>query len=123
MRILILEDNEIRIEQFKKLFKNQEITICSTIEEAKLACIKNKYTPFDALWLDHDLHGKIWENSFVDDTGYQFVKWMVDYGYQKNSLNYIHSMNPVGANLMLNYLKDNGYNGVWIPFHTLNLGD
>lgn len=121
MKILILEDNEYRIAQFKELFKNQELFICQDIESAKQTCMDNKYSPFDMMWLDHDLHGRIWENSFVDDTGYQFIKWMVDNKYQKNSLYYIHSMNPVGANLMLNYLRDNGYDGIWIPFHMLRL--
>jgi hypothetical protein len=118
MRILILEDNLERIEKFKILFKNQEVTHCASVCEAMMAC-RNK--EFDILWLDHDLQGKIWENSFHEETGYQFVKWMVDNCFQKNSLNYIHSMNPVGANLMLNYLKDNGYDGIWIPFHNLKI--
>jgi hypothetical protein len=121
MKILILEDNLERIEKFKILFKNQEVCFCKTVEEAQLACIENILTPFQAMWLDHDLNGKIWEDSFKEESGYQFVKWLVDGGFQKHSLNYIHSMNPVGANLMLNYLLDNGYDGIWIPFHILKL--
>jgi hypothetical protein len=123
MKILILEDNQDRIKKFKILFKNHDVYFCKTETEARRVCIDNKYTPFDILWLDHDLEGKIWEDSNKENTGYQFVKWMVDFGYQKNSLNYIHSMNPIGANLMLNYLKDNGYDGIWIPFHTIKLGE
>jgi len=30
-------------------------------------------------------------------------------------------MNPIGANKMLNLLKDNDYDGIWIPFHLLKL--
>jgi len=120
MKILILEDNQERIEKFKILFKNHQITFCDNIDDASTACQKMTY---DILWIDHDLNGKIWEDSFNYKTGYQFVKWMVDNGYQKNSLNYIHSMNPIGANLMLNYLRDNNYDGIWIPFHLLKLED
>jgi hypothetical protein len=123
MKILILEDNPIRVEKFKILFKNQEVTHCDNLHSAKLACINNKFTPFDILWLDHDLTGKIWEDSFKDETGYQFIQWMVDSGFNKKALIYIHSMNPVGANLMLNYLKDNEYDGIWIPFNLLKLED
>jgi hypothetical protein len=119
MKILVLEDNPWRIDKFKELFKNQEVCFCKDIETAKQALIDSVLEPFKCLWLDHDLNGKIWENSFEEEAGYKFVKWMVDNGFQKNSLNYIHSMNPVGANLMLNYLKDNGYDGIWIPFHQL----
>jgi hypothetical protein len=118
MKILILEDNPLRIEKFKILFKNHEVTHCDNIKDAKVACLNQI---FEVMWLDHDLHGKIWEDSFKEETGYQFVKWVVDNGLQEKSLNYIHSMNPVGANLMLNYLRDNGRDGIWIPFHLLKL--
>lgn len=118
MRILILEDNPIRIEQFRKLFKYQNIIISKTVDNAKRWC---KREVFDALWLDHDLNGRIWEDSNEENSGYQFVKWLVDNGLQKKSLNYIHSMNPIGANRMLNYLIDNGYDGIWIPFHLLKI--
>ena len=120
MKILILEDNPIRIEKFRKLFKNQEVDFSFIVEDAKAACLSNNYS---VLWLDHDLEGKIWEDSTKENTGYQFVKWMVDNNLQKNALIYIHSMNPIGANRMLNYLKDNDYDGIWIPFHSLKLED
>jgi len=32
-------------------------------------------------------------------------------------------MNLIGANKMLNLLLDNGYDGIWIPFHLLKLED
>jgi hypothetical protein len=117
MRLLILEDNQDRIEKFKILFKNQEASFVKTVREA--IELVAWYRDFDILWLDHDLGGKIWEDSFKEDTGYHFVKWMVDNELQKKALIYIHSMNPVGANLMLNYLKDNGYDGSCIPFNLI----
>ena len=120
MKILILEDNQDRIEKFKILFKNQQVDLVQTVEDAKDACLLNEYS---ILWLDHDLNGKIWEDSKKENTGYQFVRWLVDNEVLKNTLIYIHSMNPVGANKMLNYLKDNGYDGIWIPFHLLKLED
>jgi len=121
MKILVLEDNDYRINKFKILFKNHDVCFCKDIESAKQACINNVSDPFKVLWLDHDLNGKIWEDSFEEETGYKFIKWMVDSGLQKKSLNYIHSMNPIGANLMLNYLKDHNYDCIWIPFHMLRL--
>jgi CheY-like chemotaxis protein len=120
MRILILEDNPLRIEKFKELFKNQQVTHCSDISNALIACRENDYS---VLWLDHDLGGKIWEDSFNEPTGYRFVKAIVDENLQRDALIYIHSMNPIGANLMLNYLKDNDYDGIWIPFHLLKIED
>jgi len=120
MKILILEDNSFRIEKFKILFKNQQVDLCYTAEEAIYSCRKNKY---EILWLDHDLDGKIWQDSQDENTGFRFIKWMVDNKIEKDALIYIHSMNPIGANKMLNYLKDNDYDGIWIPFNLLKLED
>lgn len=121
MRLLILEDNQDRIEKFKILFKNQDVCFCKTVEDAII--LVAWYRDFDILWLDHDLEGKVWENSYKEETGYQFVKWLVRKEMCKNSLVYIHSMNPVGANLMLNYLRDNAYNAIWVPFNLLKIED
>ena len=120
MRILILEDNTIRIEKFELLFKNQQLRIVQNVEDAITFCLSEE---FQIMWLDHDLEGKIWEDSNKENTGYQFIKWLVDNEKQRNSLIYIHSMNPIGASKMLNYLKDNGYDGIWIPFNLLKLED
>jgi hypothetical protein len=120
MKILILEDNPIRIGKFEALFKNQDLRIVQDVESAIVSCLENEYR---VMWLDHDLEGKIWEDSNKENTGYQFIKWLVDNKKAKETLIYIHSMNPIGANRMLNYLKDNGYDGIWIPFNLLKLED
>jgi hypothetical protein len=118
MKILILEDNLERIEKFQRVFVNQEPFIFNNVIDAYNACITYD---FQIMFLDHDLDNKIWVNSKEENTGYQFVKKLVDNKLQQNSLIYIHSMNPIGANKMLNYLLDNGWDGIWIPYHLLNL--
>ena len=116
MKILILEDNPIRINKFKAFFKNQELYIFDNAEQAYKACIHNE---FKMLLLDHDLDGKVWVDSKEENTGYQFITMLIGYpNHQvKKSIIYIHSMNPIGANKMLNLLKDNNYDGIWYPFH------
>jgi len=116
MKILLLEDNPYRIEKFKELFKNQELFIFDDVQDAFLACKENE---FPVMFLDHDLDQKIWVDSNEENTGYQFVKKIVEAGLQKESLCYIHSMNPIGANKMLNYLLDNGRDCIWIPCHLI----
>jgi hypothetical protein len=118
MKILLLEDNSYRIEKFKILFKNKELYVTDNIKQAEEYC---KTIEFRVMLLDHDLDNKIWVNSNEENTGYQFVKWLVANKLQKDSLIYIHSMNPCGANKMLNYLLDNGRDGIWQPFHLLKL--
>jgi hypothetical protein len=116
MKILILEDNPTRQEKFKTLFKNQDYLIVDNILDAMRAC---KCNDFKVMLLDHDLGNQIWVDSNEANTGYSFVKWLIGNQLQKDSLIYIHSMNPIGANLMLNLLLDNGYGGIWIPYHQL----
>src|SRR3972149_9614593 len=101
MKILILEDNQDRINKFKLAFKNQNLYIAEDIQHAKEYCNHNE---FNVMFLDHDLDNKIWVDSNEENTGYQFIKWLINNNLQKNSLIYLHSMNPIGANNMLNYL-------------------
>jgi hypothetical protein len=113
MKILLLEDSLNRIEKFKQLFKNQKLFISDNIKDAQITC---KLNEFPVMFLDHDLGNRIWVDSNEENTGYQFVKWLTENQLQKNSLIYIHSMNPIGANKMLNLLKDNNRDGIWIPY-------
>lgn len=114
MKILILEDNQDRIEKFKQLFKNQETYFYTNVIDAYHACMIHE---FKVLFLDHDLGGKIWVDSDEENTGYEFVKLLTEKKLQNKSLIYIHSSNPIGANRMLNYLLDYQYDGIWHPFH------
>jgi len=114
MNILILEDNLARIEAMKNLFKDQSLYIYSNIQEAK-KCIEK--LSIQIFFLDHDLDCRIWVDSEEENTGYQLIKWIVNNNLCKRSLFYIHSCNPIGANKMLNYLHDNGYDGIWHPFY------
>lgn len=117
MKILILEDNQERIGKFKELFKNQELFIFDSFNRE--LCDTVRKIDFDVMLLDHDLGNRIWVDSREENTGYQFIVWLIGNKLQKKSLIYIHSMNPIGANKMLNYLLDNDYDGIWIPYYLL----
>lgn len=116
MKILILEDNPARQEKFRHIFRNQELFISDNVKDALLCCLTND---FKVIFLDHDLGNEVWVDSEEENTGYQFVKMLVKDRLQKNSLYYVHSMNPIGANKMLNYLLDNGYDSIWMPCHLI----
>jgi DNA-binding LacI/PurR family transcriptional regulator len=116
MKILILEDNPIRIEKFKQLFRNQDLYIAENIQYAKEYC---NFNEFPVMFLDHDLGNQIWVDSNEENTGYQFIKWLIENNFQKNALCYIHSMNPVGANKMMNLLLDNDRDAIWIPAYLI----
>ena len=122
MKILILEDSPERIIKFKELFKNQELYIFGNAHLAFCECL---YTEFNIMLLDHDLDGRIWVDSDEENTGFAFIKFLVAAlpRIQTKALIYIHSMNPIGANKMLNLLKDDGRDGIWIPFPQLKINN
>jgi hypothetical protein len=117
MRILILEDNDERIKWFKEVYKNHELFICKTLKEAELSMEME----IDVFFLDHDLDAMNLLAIEQENTGYDLVKWIVENKFHPKAIYYIHSMNPTGANVMLNLLLNNKYEAQWIPFHLLKL--
>lgn len=120
MRILVLEDNQDRIEWFKRMYRNHELYITCDLVKAREFCWEHE---FDVIFLDHDLGDFNLAAIEKENTGYGFAKWITIEGIQKYALYYIHSMNPTGANAMQNILKDNGYNALWLPYSLLILED
>ena len=116
-KILILEDNIERINWFKQIFKNNELHITKDISSALLFLSIND---IDIMFLDHDLDI---DNLYSLNNGVEFCKNLIKNNLHKKALVYIHSMNPVGANVMLNLLNDNGYEAQWIPFRLLKLSE
>ena len=120
MKILIVEDNDMRIEWFKRVYRAQELHFASTCQIAECIVREREY---DAVFLDHDLLQNNHEAINIEQTGYDFVRFMIKNNLCKTALVYVHSMNPTGANAMLNLLLDNKYQAEWIPFHLLKLED
>ncbi len=116
MKILILEDNKERISWFKEMFKNHELYITSDINTGFMKAFDTEY---DCFFLDHDLEPDTFLGIKEHRTGYDFVVDIVNHKIQQHAIFYIHSCNPVGANKMLNLLKDNNYTAEWIPFYLL----
>jgi len=117
MKIFILEDSEERINKFVAFYKNHELFFAKHISQALITLNQKE---FDIIFLDHDLD----ENNLTSyNNGYELCKKMIEFNLQKQAIIYIHSMNPSGANAMLNILKDNGYEALWVPYHLLKLED
>ena len=104
MRILILDDDDSRHTQFKRNFIGYLLTCVHTSQEAIDHLQNNEY---DAVFLDHDLGGKVYVDSFGDEsTGYTVAKWLSENPSRKPRAIYIHSFNPVGAARMQSILPD-----------------
>ena len=98
-RILILEDNEERNKQFHSNFSNAEIVITDNVEVAKKKLIEEKW---DALFLDHDLGGKVYvESGGSEPTGYDVAKFLSINTQFKPECIILHSLNESGRKNML----------------------
>ncbi len=98
MKILILDDDKFRHQQFIHNFScNSENDIIGvyTVDEAIKLLESNIY---DIIFLDHDLGGAVYVDSDGEEpTGYTVAKWMVEHPERIPKHVYIHSLNPVGA--------------------------
>lgn len=103
--ILILEDNDTRIEIFKKWFPC-DVDIVKTSKEAIELLKKNFYS---ICLLDHDLGDQIYVES-GEGTGWEVAKYITENNIKSDVI--IHSCNSVGARNMLSLLP----NANWFPF-------
>lgn len=109
MKILILEDDQNRIDIFKINLIGESVDYCIEAKEAIKLINAQKY---DLIFLDHDLGGEIYVNSDDENTGYQVAK-IIPNSINKDTKVIVHSFNPAGAKLMMQAI---GRNAVRIPF-------
>lgn len=97
-KVLILEDSEERIAWFKERLPNA--MYAKTSVEAALLLAKHK---FNVAFLDHDLH---WMHQstikIFKGTGREVARFMQTIKFK--GLVVIHSRNPLGADMMCEYL-------------------
>jgi len=91
-RILIIEDNEQRIKQFKSNFKGAELTIVKTVDSAIKTIKKEKV--FSYMFFDHDLGNG---GDSID-----IINWLLNHKSKIAKNIYVHSANPVGAQNIVN---------------------
>jgi CheY-like chemotaxis protein len=102
MKILILDDDNIRHIFFKKKFIGHDVESVYTAEAAIEALQRERY---DAVFLDHDLGGHMFVDSYGQEaTGYTVAKWLSENPDRKPEQIIIHSFNNVGAKNMHNIL-------------------
>lgn len=118
MRILVLDDDEIRHEQFRDNLKEHSVVHVYTAEEAGEALAKEK---FDLVYLDHDLQD--FQNNpsgygVVEQTGMDVARYIARYlAPQKHpSKVIVHSWNVSGGPRMVSVLRDAGISAVYQPF-------
>lgn len=114
MKIFILEDNEYRMVKFRRELIGHEIDHAATVEEGTGLVVANKY---DLIFLDHDLGGEEFVDSFADNTGYKLAEFIASFTPNKETPCVVHSCNPAGANNILRVLP----HAVKISFVSLDI--
>ena len=100
MKVLIFEDSPERIKTFQRILKNHDLYFFNQVEEAKKAF--DVLGPFDFIFLDHDMDGRVFVPSEEENTGYQLAKYIAQKG--TNAEVVVHSMNMPGVEKILGVL-------------------
>lgn len=118
MRILVLDDDEVRHERFAEVFKTYDIKHVWTYDEACHAL--EHLGPWDLVYLDHDLndfeaksmaeHEGPYGGYYRELTGFDVVRFITrQLAKEKHPPEVIvHSWNPGGARMMITELREHG---------------
>lgn len=111
--VLFLDDDEYRHNSIRPIISHDPAYTASEAIE------KLKANSYEIVFLDHDLGGEVYVDSFGEkETGYTVAKWIVD-NEIKIPLIVLHSLNSQGSNNQARLLKNAGYHVVQKGFTQL----
>lgn len=113
LNILILDDDKRRHRRFSTNFGTENLTHVFTSHDA-IRCLESHM--YDYVFLDHDLSGKIMEES-GPGTGYEVAEWISNNPErQPHKMIIIHSLNNIGASKMTTVLDNKGIGSMYVPY-------
>ena len=119
IRVFLLDDDQRRHRWFAVRFKGDFLDIADNVSEA-LKLLASK--PYDAIFLDHDLHPEHYNAESNDDerTGYAVARWLcLNPEKQRASTILVHTRNADGAMRMVGELRRAGRSADYVPFPML----
>jgi CheY-like chemotaxis protein len=122
MRILIVEDDEARCIWFRQQFADDELDVTCDVGQALTWLAEREY---QTILLDHDLLQEHYFSDERDDerTGYAVAAWLAAHtDSQRKATVIIHSLNYLGAERMLDTLREAGREAEHIPFPYMQAG-
>lgn len=122
MRVLIVEDDELRCSWFQQKLANNELDVTCDVAQAAMWLAENDY---ELILLDHDLTEEHYFSDVPDDehTGYAVAAWLAAHpDRQRDATIIIHSLNYSGAERMLGALRDAGRDAEHVPFPYMQAG-
>lgn len=122
IRVMLLDDDERRHRWFKKRFSGDVLDVAVTVDEAKELLAE---TPYDAIFLDHDLLPHHYESNDHDDfanTGYAIAEFLCERDELSRAATIIvHTRNADAAIPMVQKLREKGRNVEYCAFPFLDL--
>jgi len=112
MKILVLEDDLKRVEQFEKRLSRVMKAETKFVDNADDCIYALKNETYDLIFLDHDLGGKIFVDENNKNTGSEVARWIEQNPLQEWQTVIVHSLNPIGAKYMIDAID----NATHIPF-------
>jgi hypothetical protein len=120
--VFLLDDDERRHRWFERRFHGDELSIAETVEDAKQLLEQGT---FDAIFLDHDLLPRHYEDNDHNDfgrTGYAIAVWLNErQDLQKAATIIVHTRNADAAIPMVQKLRESGRNVEYCAFPMLDL--
>lgn len=96
LKIMVLEDMSSRIQFFKSKLHRHDVYYFDNADDAINALRFLSDEPWDIIFLDHDLEGRIFVSSSYHNTGYTVAKFISENDIKIDQI-ITHSMNPQGA--------------------------
>ncbi len=126
MKILILDDDQIRLDSLTKRYKHGTDNVVAVKKYGE--CVSHlRERQWDLISLDHDLgdqnsdadcYDNGWEDR-VPYNGWHVVQEILACDFPEENLPkrvIVHSVNPVGANRMFDALRRRGIDVSWEPY-------
>jgi len=121
IRVMLLDDDERRHRWFKKRFAGDLLDVAVTVDEAKDLLVE---TPYDAIFLDHDLLPHHYESNDHNDfanTGYAIAEFLCDQKQlQRGATIIVHTRNADAAIPMVQKLRETGRSVEYCAFPLLD---
>ena len=117
-RVMILEDDHNRINQFKSILELQVQDVSYYLTaESFIEQLENE-TKIDLMLLDHDLGGKVYVDTKDKNTGSEVVRYIVmnkDQEKYKSTKIIVHSFNGPAARFMVDILRQANFQVAYAP--------
>lgn len=94
MRVLILEDDDLRCQAFRRRFSGHEVVVIVRAAQDAIRLLREQV--WDLLCLDHDL-GDCETPGSSPGTGYEVAEWIAEHEDRRPARIVLHSFNPVGV--------------------------